>query len=42
MVKKQVRHRDAETGKYTSEEFAKKHPKTTVKETDTIKPKKKK
>ncbi len=27
-------HRDAETGKYVSEEYAKKHPKTTVKEVD--------
>lgn len=41
MAKKQVRHRDAETGKYVTEEYAKKHPKTTVKETDTIKRKKK-
>jgi hypothetical protein len=28
------RFRDAETGHYVSEEFAKKNPKTTIKETD--------
>jgi hypothetical protein len=41
MAKKQVRHRDAGTGKYVTVEYAKKHPKTTVKETDPIKRKKK-
>jgi hypothetical protein len=29
-------HRDAGTGKYVSKEYAQKHPKTTVKETDKI------
>lgn len=33
------KHRDAESGKYVTEEYAKKHKKTTVAETD--KPKKK-
>ena len=36
MAKKESekKHRSAETGKYVSEEFAKKHPKTTVAETE--------
>ncbi len=29
-----TRYRSAETGNYVTEEFAKKNPKTTVKETD--------
>jgi len=33
------KHRSAITGRYVTEEYAKKHPKTTVKETD--RPKKK-
>jgi hypothetical protein len=37
---KTVEHyRDAETGKYVTEEYAEKHPKTTVKETDKAKKK---
>jgi hypothetical protein len=32
-------YRDAETGKYVKKEYAEKHPKTTVKETDKIKKK---
>jgi len=36
-LQKQIRHRDAGTGKYVTEEYAKRHPKTTVKETDKIK-----
>lgn len=39
------KYRDAGTGQYVTEEFAKKNPKTTVKETDkkqTSAPKKKK
>lgn len=40
--KKIVRHRDAEDGQYVSKEYAEKHPKTTVKETDPAKPRKKK
>ena len=40
MAKKQVRHRDAGTGKYVTEQYAKKHPKTTVKETDKVRKKK--
>jgi hypothetical protein len=39
--KTQTRYRDAITGKYVTEEYAKKHPKTTVKETDKVKRKKK-
>ena len=36
MAKKkiQIRYRDAGTGKYVKKEYAEKHPKTTVKETD--------
>ena len=36
MAKKnvQIRYRDAETGEYVTKEYAKKNPKTTVKETD--------
>lgn len=37
--KKQVRHRDAKTGHYVKESYAKKNPNTTVRETDK-KPKK--
>ena len=37
--KKIIRHRDAEDGKYVTEEYAKKNPKTTVKETDKAPPK---
>ena len=40
-----TRYRDAKTGQYTTEEDAKKHPNTTVKEIDKVtsnKPKKKK
>ena len=40
MTKTTTRHRSAVSGKYVRESYAKKHPKTTVKETD--KPKKKK
>jgi hypothetical protein len=37
---KTVEHyRRADTGKYTTEEYAKKHPKTTVKEKDKVKKK---
>ena len=36
-----TRHRRADTGEYTTEEYANRHPKTTVKETDKVKPKKK-
>jgi hypothetical protein len=35
-VIKVQKFRDAETGTYTTETYAKKHPKTTVKETDKI------
>ena len=35
-VIKVEKFRDAEKGTYTTEEYAKKHPKTTVKETDKI------
>ena len=41
----QERYRRADNGQYTTEDYAKKHPKTTVKETDkkpTPKPGKKK
>ena len=36
-VIKATKFRDADKGRYTTEEYAKKHPKTTVKETDKIK-----
>ena len=36
------RYRDAESGKYVSEDYAKKHPKTTVGETTKNAPKKQK
>lgn len=36
-MKKVVHYRDAITGEYVSEEYAKCNPDTTVKETDTIK-----
>ena len=39
--KKVVKFRSADTGKYVTEKFAKKNPKTTVKETDKVKTKKK-
>jgi len=32
-----IRHRDADTGKYVTEQYAEENPKTTVKETDTKK-----
>lgn len=35
--KKIERYRRADNGEYTTEEYAKKHPKTTVKETEKIK-----
>jgi hypothetical protein len=35
-----VRYRSAITGRYVTEAYAKKHPKTTVKERDKITPKK--
>jgi hypothetical protein len=35
-VVKVEKFRDAEKGTYTTEDYAKKHPKTTVKETDKI------
>jgi len=35
-TKKIEKFRDADTGHYVTEEFAKKNPKTTVKETDKI------
>lgn len=41
MAKKIERYRDAEDGKYVTKEYAEKHPKTTVKETDKVSPKKK-
>lgn len=37
---KRVSHRDAVTGRHVTEKYAKKHPKTTVKETDKVKKKK--
>ncbi len=42
--KKVTHHRDAGTGRYVKKEYADKHPKTTVRETDKIKvnPRKKK
>lgn len=33
-TKKTTHYRDAESGQYVKEDYAKKHPKTTVKETD--------
>lgn len=39
-TKKTIRYRDAEDGQYVKKEYAEKHPKTTVKETDKTKPKK--
>ncbi len=43
MTKKKTitRHRRADTGRYTTKKYADKHPKTTVKETDKVKPRKK-
>ena len=38
---KTTHNRDAGTGRYVTEEYAKKHPKTTVKETDKKTPKNK-
>lgn len=35
-TKKIEKFRDADTGHYVTEDYAKKHPKTTVKETDKI------
>lgn len=35
-TKTSTRYRRADTGQYTTEEYAKKHPKTTVKETDKV------
>ena len=40
-IKTVTRHRDAITGQYVTEEYAKKHKRTTVKETDKVTPKKK-
>ena len=40
--KKVTHHRSADTGRYVTEEYARKHPKTTVKETDKVKQKPKK
>lgn len=34
--KTRTNYRDADTGQYTSEDYAKKHPDTTVKETDKV------
>jgi hypothetical protein len=39
--KTRTNYRNAGTGEYTSEDYAKKHPKTTVKETDRVTTKKK-
>ena len=36
MPKTKTSYRRADTGKYTTKNYAKKHPKTTVKETDRI------
>ena len=36
ITKKIEKFRDADTGHYVTEDYAKKHPKTTVKETDKI------
>lgn len=41
MPKTKTSYRRADTGEYTTEDYAKKHPKTTVKETDKIKTSKK-
>lgn len=41
-VKKITRQRDAGSGKYVTKEYADKHPKTTIKETDKSKQPKKK
>ena len=41
MAKAIIRHRSAKTGLYVTEEYAKKHPTTTVKETDKVTRKKK-
>jgi hypothetical protein len=41
MPKKISHYRRADTGQYTTEQYAKKHPKTTVKETDPVVNKKK-
>jgi hypothetical protein len=38
--KTRITHRDAGTGRYVSEDYAKKHPKTTVSETNKISPEK--
>jgi hypothetical protein len=40
--KVRITHRDAGTGRYVSTDYAKKHPKTTVNETNRILPKRKK
>lgn len=39
-TKPTTRYRRADTGRYTTKEYAKKHPKTTVKETDKVQKKK--
>jgi hypothetical protein len=39
--KTRTNYRRADTGEYTTEQYAKKHPKTTVKETDQVVNKKK-
>ena len=36
-TKTKTSYRDAGTGQYVKEDYAKKHPKTTVKETDKLK-----
>jgi hypothetical protein len=41
-TKKVTHYRDAESGEYVKKEYAEKHPKTTVKETDNVPVKKKK
>ncbi|MCX8676160.1 MULTISPECIES: multidrug transporter [unclassified Apibacter] len=40
--KKIVRYRDAETGHYTTKKYAEENPKTTVRETDRVRPRTKK
>jgi hypothetical protein len=40
--KTRTRHRSAITGRYVTEHYAKRHPKTTVKETDKVVRKRKK
>jgi hypothetical protein len=40
-TKTRTNYRRADTGEYTTEKYAKKHPKTTVKETDHVVSKKK-